>query len=298
MTVIQGYTQSVLLPQLGALALSKWQQAIVIEDVSRRLESLLFHWSDLAFRRTILMLGTEEASFWEPHTASLEIRSLVVVAVRNSLIEDLGASQPYTKVLESRKEQLQDEQMPAITSEATKYFEAVNLDVLPIQPKRDLFGDLPRRFPSAWHALSLLSRSSENEIACELPIEEADSMDSSASRWEVQRRHVVASGIDPRLDTNLVDLLKQIRLREVQLFFSPSFKSITRNPEKLLFVIDYVLRYGGTLMTPNYLLSPTYLSRRSPLIRPIHYTTEIEAQVANPGGLSERHKELLASLFF
>src|SRR4051794_9295670 len=102
MTVIQGYTQSVLLPQLRSLGLSKRQREIVVEDVSRRLESLLFHWSDQAFRRTILMLGTEEATFWEPQTANLEVRSLVAVTIRNSLIEDLGASHPYTKILESR----------------------------------------------------------------------------------------------------------------------------------------------------------------------------------------------------
>ena len=77
MTVIQGYTQSVLLPQLRSLGLSKRQREIVVEDVLRRLESLLFHWSDQAFRRTILTLGTEEATFWEPQTANLEIRSLV-----------------------------------------------------------------------------------------------------------------------------------------------------------------------------------------------------------------------------
>ena len=147
MTVIQGYTQSVLLPQLRSLALSKRQRAIVLEDVSRRLESLLSHWSDLAFRRTILILGTEEASFWEPFTASLEIRSLVVVAVRNSLIEDLGASHPYTKALESRKKQLRDEQMPSITSEATKYFEAANLDVVQVQPKTG----------SVWQSMSSIS---------------------------------------------------------------------------------------------------------------------------------------------
>ena len=187
--------------------------------------------------------------------------------------------------------------MPLITSEATKYFAAANLDAVQVQPQRDLFGDLHRRFPIAWNALSLLSGSSEDEIACELPIAEADSTDSLPSQWQVQHRTVVASGIDPRLDTHLVDMLRQIKLRELQLFFSPSFKSVTRNPEKLLFVIDYVLRYGGTLMTLNYLLSPTYLARRNPLIRPPHYTSEIEAQVANPDGLSERHKEVLASLF-
>src|SRR5208283_2353084 len=84
-------------------------------------------------------------------------------------------------------------------TQATKYFEAANLDAVQVQPERDLFGDLRRRFPNAWHALSLLSGSSENEIACELPIEEAESMDSSASKWEVQHRNVVASGIDPRM---------------------------------------------------------------------------------------------------
>ena len=98
MTVIQEYTQGLLLPHLQALALSKPQRAIVIDDVSRRLESLLFHWGDLAFRRTILILGTEEASFWEPFTASLEIRSLVVVAIRNSLIEDLGIAPVYQAI--------------------------------------------------------------------------------------------------------------------------------------------------------------------------------------------------------
>ena len=174
-----------------------------------------------------------------------------------------------------------------ITSEATKYFEAANLDAVQVQSKRDLFGDLRRRFPNAWHALSLLSGSSENEIACELPIVEAESMDSSASKGEVEHHYVVASGIDPRLDVHLVDMLRQIKLREVQMFFSPSFKFITRNPEKLLFVIDYVLRYGGTLMMLNYLLSPTYLARRNPLIRPAHYTSEIEVQVASPKGLSD-----------
>ena len=165
------------------------------------------------------MLGTEEATFWEPRTASLEIRSLVVVAVRNSLIEDLGASHPYTKVLESRKKQLPDEQMPLITSEATKYFEAANLDAVQVQPKRDLFGDLRRRFPIAWNALSLLSGSSENEITCELPIEEAESMDSSASKWQVQHRDVVASGIDPRLDAHLVDMMRQIKQRHFRCSF-------------------------------------------------------------------------------
>jgi hypothetical protein len=296
MTVIRGYTQTVLIPQLRSIGLSRSQREIVADDVGRRLESLLSRWSDVPFRRTILVLGTEEASFWEPRTASLETRSLVVVAVRNSLIEDLGASHPYTKALRSRKARLPDDLMPWITSEAVKYFESASLGGAQVQPERDLFGDLPRRFPNAWHCLSLFGESSENEIGCQLPTGEGEPMGLPASHAGVQNYTVVSSGIDPTLDDHLLDMLERIKQREVEIFFSPSFKHITRNPEKLLSVIDSVLRYGRKVLTLNYLLSPLFLARRNPLIRPAHYNSEIGAQVANPDGLTERHKELLASL--
>jgi hypothetical protein len=87
-----------------------------------------------------------------------------------------------------------------------------------------------------------------------------------------------------------------VKAGELDLFFSPSFKGITRNPEKLLSVVDHVLRFGGTVLTPNYLLSPTYLARRNPLLRPIHYNSELEAQITNSEGLGERHKRALALL--
>ena len=112
MSVVEGYTQPVLRPQLRSLGLSKRQSDLIAADVTRRLESLLSHWDDLQFRRAILLVGTEEASFWEPRPASLEIRSLVVVAIRNSLVEDLGASRPYFKSLQSRRPLLPDERMP------------------------------------------------------------------------------------------------------------------------------------------------------------------------------------------
>jgi hypothetical protein len=296
MTVVQRYTQSLLVPQLRSLGLSKRQWEIVVEDVTQRLESLLCHWSDVHFRRTVLVLGTEEASFWRPHSANMEVRSLVVVAVRNSLIEDLGASHPYTKALRSRKTLLPDALMPWITSEAINAFQEVDLGDAQAQPRRDVFGDLPRRFPNAWHVLSLLGNSSDSEIECNLPMAKSELTDSSVSARDVQQHEVVASGIDPTLDNQLVEVLGMVKRRELDLFFSPSFKGITRNPKKLLSIIDCVLQYGGTVLTPNYVLSPTYLARRNPLLRPIHNTSDLRMQITNTEGLSERHKELLASL--
>jgi hypothetical protein len=290
------HSQSALVPRLRSLGLSKRQWEIVADDVTQRLESVLSHWNDESFRRTILVLGTEGASFWEPRTASLEIRSLVVVAVRNSLIEDLGASRPYFQALQSRKPLVSDDRMPWITTDAIGYFEVADLDGLQIEPTRDLFGDLPRRFPNAWHVLSLLGDSSDSAIAFELPMEESEPIDLPAFGTNVERHTVVASGIDPRLDDQLLNVITLVQAGELELFFSPSFKSITRNPEKLLSVVEYVLRFGGTVLTQNYLLSPTYLARRNPLLRPIHYNSELEAQLANSEGLSERHKGALALL--
>ena len=107
---------------------------------------------------------------------------------------------------------------------------------------------------------------------------------------------MVESGIDPGFDRYLMNALRQIERRVLGALITPSFKHITRNPEKLLSVIDRILRFGGTVLTPNYLLSPTYLARRNPLLRPIHYNSEMASRLANSTGLSQRHREALASL--
>ena len=296
MSVVQEYTQAVLAPQLLSLGLNKHQRAVVLQDVAERLESLLSHWSDLPFRRTILVLGTEEASFWEPQSASLEIRSLVVVTVRNSLVTDLNADRAYTPKLRSRRQFLPDERMPWITGEAIRYFQGVSLDPVLVEACQDAFGALPRGFPNAWHALALLGNSSDNEIECQLPKAEGEPMDLSNLQGCAEGRTVIESGIDPGFDRYLMDVLRRIKRREIGAFFTPSFKHITRNPEKLLSVIDHILCYGGTVLTPNYLLSPAYLARRNPLLRPIHSCDEMASRLANPDGLSRRHREALTSL--
>lgn len=295
MSVVQEYAQSVLVPQLHSLGLSERQREIVVADVTMRLESLLSHWHDPSFRRTILVVGTEEGSFWEPLDASLEIRSLVVVAVRNSLIEDLHASCAYTEALRSGKPPLPNDRMPWITGQAIKHFQARNLDAEHVQPTKELFGSLPRRFPNAWHVLSLLGNSPDTEIEFESQVAEPESMDFSAPR-RTKKHTVIVSGIDPGLDSVLANALRQIERGESDLFFSSAFKGITRNVEKLFSVIDHVLRFGGTVLTPNYLLSLRYVARRDPLLRPAHTSSEIGMQLANPIGLSGRHKGALASL--
>jgi hypothetical protein len=119
-----------------------------------------------------------------------------------------------------------------------------------------------------------------------------------ASGAGVLRHSEIESGIDPGLNPFLADVLKMVENKEIGPFLSSSFKGITRNPEKLLSIIDHVLRFGGTVLTPNYLLSPSYLARRDPLLRPAHFGSELVSQAANSDGLSKRHWEALAAIEF
>ncbi len=66
---------------------------MVVYDVAQRLGSLLSHWNDEVFRHTIMVLATEEASFWEPRTASLEMRSSLV---QQRVARSTGVGQIYT----------------------------------------------------------------------------------------------------------------------------------------------------------------------------------------------------------
>jgi hypothetical protein len=159
-----------------------------------------------------------------------------------------------------------------------------------------MFGSLSRRFPNAWYALSLLGNSVDNEFECKLPSPEAEPMDLSDLRGCAEGHNVIESGIDPGFDRHLKKILRDIERSEGGALLTASFKHITRNPEKLLSVIDRLLRCGGAVVTPNYLLSPTYLARRNPLLRPIHFNDEMASHLANPVGLTPCHKEVLASL--
>jgi hypothetical protein len=292
MGIIQGYTDSLLSPQLRSWRLDDQQEKLVIADVTMRLESLLSHWADPAFRRTILVLGNEEATFWKPEDAPLKIRSLVVVAIRNSLIEDIHTDHPYTEALRSVV-QMPDSIMAQITFKAIKYFQAFNLDTVTMNATQDVFGALPLRFPTAWHALSLLANSTGTEIACDLPVTKSKSVDDCETHMLTDNVSVVISGIDPGLDSKLANVIEQIERGRLSTFFSSSFRGISRNPEKVFSIIDRVLRHGGTVLTPNYLLSPSYIARRDPLVRPAQYEKEVQGRIGNPIGLSERHRAAL-----
>ena len=128
-----------------------------LEDVRDRLTSVLSRWNDEAFRRPVLQTGIEEARFYQPASVELEIRALVVIAVRNSRVGDLNADVPATPGL---RHALADAEMPAITGQAIRYFSQIDLAALSeylSPPQNDVFGNLPAQYPTAWNAISHLA---------------------------------------------------------------------------------------------------------------------------------------------
>ena len=115
------YVTSILRPQPQTAGLNSRQQSIVVSDARHRLNSLLTHWHDSPFRRTALLLGVEEASFYEPATVDLDIRSMVVVGVRNSLVEDLADDRPATPALTIRRPAITDSGMKSLTIAAINH---------------------------------------------------------------------------------------------------------------------------------------------------------------------------------
>jgi hypothetical protein len=67
----------------------------------------------------------EEATGYTPEAADIAIRALVVVAVRNSLLEDMGSTRPYHSEFQTAHPPIiADADMPTITSEAIEFFDS------------------------------------------------------------------------------------------------------------------------------------------------------------------------------
>src|SRR5262249_10267477 len=77
---------------------------------------------------------------------------------------------------------------------------------------------------------------------------------------------------------------------------SPTFKWLTRNPEKLLRVLESLLAWDAGLLTCNYCIHARYLARRARLVRPPHHEREIDPLLRNLDGLAPRHRTMILTL--
>lgn len=300
--LVETYFQKILRPQLHLLGLQRKQQDLICSDIRGRLVSLMGNWHDTKFRKTALLLGREDAKFYQPASVALEIRALVAVGVRNSMLEDLTAAHSYVRALQPVAGCLPDSFVPSITSKAISFFASAwhtlgGWHVAQPTARDDIFRTLAQRFPRAWQRLELLATS---------PKQEQDIQDDATGQFqpvqfddpdiEATAKVTVLSGYAPTIDPDLRHMLEVLRQGEVEFFYTNSFKWLTRNPEKLLRVIESLISWNRTYVTNNYVIRHNYCARRQPLIRPGHTTADVARRFANEAGLVERHRIILRNI--
>jgi len=76
-------------------------------------------------------------------------------------------------------------------------------------------------------------------------------------------------------------------------FICDSFKSVSRNIEKLLTVMEYVLGNDHAFITSNYLISNGHIERRPKLLKPGHDIEDSKRNWSDSTGLAKNHMEWL-----
>lgn len=269
---------------------------VVSKDIKNRILSLLSHWNDIEYRKTLLLTGLEEAYFYKP-VENLELRCFVVVAIRNSLFENLVSDKGAAKQLGLRKSPIPESEVKSLTEKAMIYFKNVNFEWesqnIIMNNHHDVYGHLKREYPVAWKAMYELGKGSNTaqvfeKIPCEpMVLEELKNIPITHKNFVVD----VQSGIDEKLDSGLLNILAHIDKGYLPFFYTDSFKTLTRNIEKLFKVIEFVLRKDCIFITSNFYLSNGYVSKRKQLLRPAHTTKEIKENLRNFYGLRKTHSK-------
>lgn len=265
--------------------------------VRTQLDSLLRHWEDHSFRNTILLLGLEEGTFYEP-PRKLEIRCFVVVTIRNSPIETIQ-SEAYAQAGLSAS--LPGAAIREITSEAIRYFNRQDFGALCPQAKtssrKDIYGELQMRHPIFWSALNHLARASAKTvdfpwISCPEPFPLAG-IEPGSGLGPAEINPVCLDAFDPVIDPQLSHLLHYLTSNSGNSLILDSFKALTRSAEKLFDGMEFLLSRECSVATSNSYLENGHAERCVKPLRAGHTAAEIRRNLTQISGLGYRHQAAL-----
>jgi len=293
---IDTYIQEVLPAFLNTYEIPFEVIELVTHDIETRIYSCVSHWNDMEFRRVLLTTGFEEASFYEPKV-NLELRCFVVVAIRNSLFENLVSNRKAAMTLGLNKSPIPEDDVKVFTQQAINHFEGTDFeeicDNLVWDESKDVFRDLKDKYPVAWNALAELGKWSNKAQVFEKleyePLKMAELQGTSIKESRKMGRFVVQSGMDEKIDIDLLNVLSKISVDVQPVFYTDCFKMLTRNIDKLFKVMEYVLRKDCLFMTSNFYISNGYVAKRKSLLRPAHYGYEMDENLKQFEGLHQTH---------
>lgn len=297
---VNKYLDEILKPQLQKLMVSESYMDEICDVISEQMHSALYHWKEM--KKVFMILTEEEALFYRPE-ASLEVRAFVVLTVRNSPVETLQADS-YKRT--GLKQKISEEQLIEITTAAISYFREVDLDEcfgdeeLPFE--KDIYGYLKQAYIVAWCALDAISNSeSQSILFSSYRINDSETLLEPYRETESVATNdvgVVVDGYDVTIDNTLYYRLKDVAENK-QVFFADCFKMVSRNPEKLLAIMEYLLANDAIFVTSNYLLGHTYAEKRKDVLKAASSKSPYEdicRHLADTSGLEENHRRILSCI--
>lgn len=275
------------------------------DNVGMQVYSFLAHWNDVAFRNTLLVIGKEEG---ESYTPPFPINPFVVVTVRNSLLENLHSVNHLQAGL--RKE-IGPVEIKRLTQQAIRHFSGVDFDALgsmvSLSADEDCYGHLPEKYPLAWEVLRRLGNCRETVITYPPVHASIDAacfdfgQTNEKQNIDQSRSRVVLDGYSSTIDDTLKQHLVAIHNGELDCLFVDSFKMLTRNIEKLMLVLNYILAGEAVFFTSNYYITNGYIEQRPICLPPTHSSAnpfdKARQRQLLSGGIGRKHEQALRSIF-
>jgi len=301
--IIEKYLNNVLKPQLAALELQDVIISDTINSIRPQMVSCISHWNDERFRNALLAVGCEEAVFYRPR-ADIAVRCFVVVTIRNSVLETVHS---LTTNVFWKGKSISPEVIREITSAAIEYFKTVDFPALSneiSEIENDLYNDFAARYPIAWEALAQIGENKSQIIEYESVKREDEPNLRNLRKQKGAISATLDNGRNPRsmeelsdgyelsISQELRDGINQ-RINDRVPFIVDSFKGISRNIEKLLTIMEYMMGNGGFIVTSNYLIANGHIERRLELIKPGHSMAAMINNWKNQKGLAKNHKRWL-----
>ncbi len=297
---IEYYLNEILYKQLEEFKIKEKYINEIIESVRIRIYSIIKNWNDVKYRKALLLVGEEEGMFYEPN-ASKDIKCFVVVSIRNSKIETIGSQNYATMGMEKH---IEDFEMKEITKTAIKYFKGQKFEdlnnKLRNQHIEDFYKKITDRYPIAWNAMLKLSNMKSKELTFD-KIEDIVNLDiiengKKSKSSIINEKAIVEDGISETYNNDLMQILNLIEQNKLDLFFTDSFKLLTRNFEKLLKTIEFVLQRDKIFVTCNFMLTNGYVAKRTELLKATHTGLDIKNKVKIVKGLPKTYANVLRAI--
>lgn len=267
----------------------------LISVIKSQMLAILKHWNNKELRDIILLFGREEAEFYIPD-ANLDIKSFVVVSIRNSLLETAGSSfyQEYgfNRRLDDEKE------FPIITKRAIAFFKNFDFtkacrELMDVEINDCYFNNI-QKYPLTKEILTKMVSTKKLETYFDkINIEPQKIEFPLNDNYKQKDEYIVEDGYTNKFNQVLIDVLERTIKSKEKIFFVESFKYLSRNFEKNLKTMEYLLQNDISFVTFNYYISNSFVSRRKEFLRPSHDETKIPLKFKDLSGLSKKHKKAL-----